>query len=100
MKALYALALSALLCAVCLPAQVEKSLGDQLFAAIDAGHGDEVQSLLRQGVSLKATNKQGKTPLIVATEQGNADIVIELLDGGANIEQTESMGYTPLADAV
>jgi len=100
MKALHVLALSALLCAVCLPAQVEKSLGDQLFAAIDAGHGDEVQSLLRQGVSLKATNKQGKTPLIVATEQGNADIVIELLDGGANIEQTESMGYTPLADVV
>jgi ankyrin repeat protein len=69
MKALHVLALSALLCAVCLPAQVEISLSDQLFAAINAGHGDEVRTLLKQGVNLKTPNKQGKTPLIVATEQ-------------------------------
>jgi hypothetical protein len=100
MKALHVLALSALLCAVCLPAQVENSLSDQLFAAIDAGHGDEVQSLLKQGASLKAQNKQGKTPLIEATDRANQDMVIMLLDDGANIEQTESRGYTPLADAV
>src|SRR5438270_178954 len=72
-----------------------------LIAAIYQGNTSAVDSLIRSGASVNASNKHGTTPLYLASVQGEREIVALLLSAGADPNQ-ESKGEsdgTPLCAA-
>jgi hypothetical protein len=66
------------------PAKIRPWLDPQLIDAAAAGDLDEVRSLLRQGASARATDAQGRTPLLAAAAGTHVDIARVLLRAGAD----------------
>jgi ankyrin repeat protein len=66
-----------------------------------AGKGDTatVQSLLQQGTSIEAKDKNGRTALMWAAEMDEGDTAGLLLGKGANIEAKDNSGDTALIEA-
>ena len=67
-----------------------------LTMASAAGHKPLVETLLRRGGAVGATNSQGAPPLLGAVREGHWDICVVLLGQGALLEQTDDAGRTAL----
>ncbi len=65
-------------------------------SAAAAGDEAKVQSFLRLGIDINATNKYGYTALMWAAGQGRSNIVQSLISRGAVIDKTSSDGSTAL----
>ena len=65
-----------------------------LIAALDAGHVDIVDLLIKFGADCNKSDKYGRTPLCEASEYSNADIVDLLIKGGAAFEKQITDMYT------
>ena len=70
-----------------------------LMLASQTGKVDDMQILLKAGVSLEARDHLGWTALMHAAFQGNAKTMEILLNQGADIEAKDNNGYTALMHA-
>lgn len=75
---------------------------DDLFAAVRAGHQEEVREILkRHSDAVAARDADGATALHYATERGDREIVRILLDAGADINARDArFGATPAGWAI
>ncbi|XVE83397.1 hypothetical protein DITRI_Ditri16bG0085800 [Diplodiscus trichospermus] len=69
------------------------------FAA-QKGHLDIVRTLLSSGVSVKAANRKGLTPLHYAVQGSHLEVIKLLLKKGASLSAKTKAGKTPLDLAV
>lgn len=67
-----------------------------LHDAVSKNDIKEIDSLLKEGADIEATDEYGKTPLFVAVFQNNVELVTFLLEKGANTEAKDKNGNTPL----
>src|SRR5438552_1564696 len=74
----------------------QEQLNKELLSAAKAGQLHQVKALIRKGADLKATNKDGWTPLHYAARYGHLDVVKFLIDKGADVKATNKYGRTPL----
>ena len=65
----------------------------------DLDHGRIVALLVEKGANVKATEKDGYTPLHIAAFRAREDYVGLLLDKGADIQARSRGGFTPLHSA-
>jgi ankyrin repeat protein len=61
------------------------------------GDAEAVQRLLKQGVSVNATEPDGFTALHWAAQRGQTDIANLLIHAGANVNAADHYGVTPLS---
>lgn len=66
-------------------------------AEVDA---QQVQRLLREGVSPDTPDDNGWTPLHFAAQSNAANVALILLDAGATVDSRDAYGNTPLSKAV
>lgn len=76
--------------------QPAKPLGGDLFSAVKAGDLPGVKALLAAGVSPKARDANGMTPLHYAAFRGDVAVGEALLARGADVDAADSVGMTPL----
>ncbi|MBP3546584.1 MAG: ankyrin repeat domain-containing protein [Alphaproteobacteria bacterium] len=62
--------------------------------AIENGHTEIVELLLKNGAEINETDEIGNTALMYAAENGHKEIVKLLLDNGANIKARNEDGDT------
>lgn len=72
----------------------------ELFSAAARGRVSQVESLLRQGVTVDSRTATGRTPLMIAAYFGNERVVRLLLGYGADVNAADNRGVTPLMEAV
>jgi len=85
-------------CAVtCLNEAPER--GRELLDAASSGQGNQVGSLLDEGVPASVTDDTGRTPLHLAAANGHQLTAQVLLDHGADINARDKAGRTPLDEA-
>ncbi len=70
---------------------------DPLFAAACNGDTKVLQRLVKGGKSLKAKDKDGRTPLHFAALGGRLEVAKWLLSQGAELNARDTKGATPLA---
>lgn len=83
------------------PAQKESSDASQIppqqfVRAALKGRRKVVRRAIEQGTDVNATNRQGKTPLMVSAFNGHLEIVRLLLKNGAQVDMTDPQGRTAL----
>ncbi len=79
-------------------AEIERRLGDELIAMVQAGDRVRVDAILRENPRLKSHQAEHvKTPLHFAAEHDRLEIAEQLLAIGADLEAKVSWGMTPLA---
>lgn len=66
------------------------------FAAAGGNDLRMVETLLKEGISPDAKDKQGAPALVRAAEHGAADVVLALLAAGADVNSTDTKGITAL----
>ena len=89
-----------LLAPVTLAQKPEKLSGSELLhQAALRGHTLSIEMLLKLGVEVNATDKQGRTALHDACLKGHVNAARLLLDRGAKINARDKDGATPLHDA-
>lgn len=71
-------------------------LDEQLLAAASDGKLEQVQTLLKKGGKINATDKRGWTSLHLAANYKHTAVVKLLLERGAEVEIQDEFGYTPL----
>eukprot|EP01083_Nonionella_stella_P064614 168610_1 len=79
--------------------ELEDSSADILDDAIQCirhGHNDEIQELLKNGLSSECSDEHGNTLFIIACQNGNKRICKLLLRFGANINAQNDRGNTGL----
>lgn len=69
------------------------SPGDLLIAAAK-GDTAAVRALLKRGVNIESTDKNGRTPLMLAAQHGHAAVVNALLEAGAKADARDNSGLT------
>lgn len=69
---------------------------EQLRAAAMDGYLIRVERLLLDGVSPRAADERGMTPLHLAAKNGHREVVAFLVDHGAAMDQPRQDGVTPL----
>ncbi|PAU81902.1 ankryin [Halovibrio salipaludis] len=74
--------------------------GTALYQAADAGHGETVWYLLRQGADPDRGLEGGITPLMAAAAAGRKRIIDLLVRAGADVNARSDAGETPLSYAV
>ena len=72
---------------------------EMMMAGAQADRLDVVLHLLKRGVDVNATAKDGITALIVAAGAGSKDVIETLLVRGAKVNQADDNGWTPLMEA-
>ena len=81
---------------------IARDLGDTCLH--DAVRGDcskeILQTIMRHGVDVNATNSNNATALMMAVQKGNVEAIHELLHAGANTNIADEYGNTCLHDAV
>ncbi len=55
-----------------------------------------IQQLIKAGANINATDKSGRTILILASENGHLDIIKKLINSGADVNATDEYGWTAL----
>lgn len=81
----------------------QRTLAEELFAAVEKGDAENVGNLIKQGAPLNVKNGRGRTPLFVAAWKNHPDVVTALLttaEGRATANQADRLGHTPLLFAV
>ena len=73
---------------------------EDILAAAENGRNDEVISLLRRGMDINTTDRDGSTLLVIAARTGNYDLTDFLLSNRANALKRNRYGDTPLHLAV
>lgn len=68
---------------------------DDLIEAAGKGSLDEVDRLLRAGVSPNAA-RFNVTPLVAAAEHGHVEVIQRLIDAGADVNLRDQQGMTAL----
>ncbi len=68
----------------------ESALDLPLIAAAARGDLEEVESLLRRGASVRATDARGRTPLVAAAYGNHVDVARVLLVGGGNPDEKDA----------
>eukprot|EP00731_Ephydatia_muelleri_P016928 Em0010g26a len=74
----------------------QKELQVKLRDAAEDGNTDEVIRLLGGGVSVDATDEDGRSPLWTASGNGHYDVVKKLIEAGANINQTDKVSVASM----
>ena len=74
----------------------EERLGVTFRFAVQSGDRGAVESCLKAGGSVRATDKKGRTPLAIAAAEGYAEICRLLLDAGASCHTEDTNGHSPL----
>jgi len=94
-KAIYCIAVSALLCGVV--AQGQRPAADmELFERIREGNTRRVEMLLREGADPNTRDDTGATALMHAAAFAPLETMQVLLDASANVNATSSSGATTL----
>jgi hypothetical protein len=78
---------------------VQPETGQRLLDAAKQGDGSAVQSLLEKGISPKAIDENGRTPLHLAAANGHQATAAMLVRYGAEINALDNIGKTPLDSA-
>jgi hypothetical protein len=65
-----------------------------LLAAAVKGDTARVIALIKAGAGVEATDKNGRTPLMLAAQHGHADTVRALLAAGAKTDARDKSGFT------
>lgn len=73
---------------------------ERLRQAATDGNLNRVETLLGEGVSLRAADERGASPLLMATKNSHRDVVAFLLEKGASVNQPRHDGVTPFLIAV
>lgn len=68
----------------------------KLCEASKLGDLDRVNNLIKQGVNVKAEDKEGNTVLMYACDGGNIGVVEALLDSGADINKSNEDDCAPI----
>jgi ankyrin repeat protein len=71
-------------------------LTNQLYEASESGDLEVVQMILKCGISVNTTNKNGNTPLHVAAKCGHKEVTSWLLKFGANVNAVDNDSKTAL----
>ena len=66
---------------------------EDLLDAARHGKKEQVEALLKQGAPLEATDKDGRTPLMLAAQYGRVSTVQLLLDKGAKPDARDRRGW-------
>ncbi len=70
------------------------------FEAVNTGNVEQVRALINAKVDRHATDKEGRSALMLAAFNGNTDMVKELLEAGPLINAKDKVGSTALMYAV
>src|SRR5438105_4443330 len=68
----------------------------RLFEAIEEGNLPEVLSVLNEGTSANAKNRDGQSALLHATRKRHLPMMDALLARGADANAMDNWGFTPL----
>ena len=79
---------------------IDANGANALLIAVQNGHRDIVQALIRAGANINQPMNNGATALILAAQFGYLDIALLLLKAGAMVDQWGLDGCTPLMSAV
>lgn len=71
-----------------------------LVSAAGSGESLTVHSLLKHGIPINATNREGSTALHYAAGAGESKLVTYLIDQGANVNAVNLYGDSPLENAL
>ena len=74
----------------------EKTMGNSLHSAAEAGDVAEIESLLALGFSIDRRNDEGRTPLMMATKNGKLQAATYLLKQGADPTLQSNKGWNVL----
>src|SRR5579871_6707820 len=66
---------------------------DQVLALAAKGQSAKLKALLDKGAPLEATDRNGRTALMLAAQHGRLDTVKMLLDRGAKADARDKLGY-------
>ena len=77
----------------------EPALNKAMQIAVEEGHAECLQMLLRHGGSPSARNEDGESLLCQAAFYGQIDCLELLLEHGAPMNETDAQGHTPLYHA-
>lgn len=68
--------------------------------AVDKGHVEAAEYLLKSGANVSAATTDGRTALHIAAQHGDVKMMAMLLDHGAAIDKVDGRGWTPLDRAI
>lgn len=71
-----------------------------LLTVAECGFSEAVATLIEAGADLEATDRHGRTPLMLAATKGFTETAKALVDAGAKLEAADRTGLTPLLHAV
>jgi ankyrin repeat protein len=73
-----------------------KYMTNLLYEATESGDLEVVRIILKRGINVNKTNKNGNTPLHVAAKSGHKEVTSLLLKCGANVNRINNNGKKPL----
>ena len=73
----------------------EKELITEFLLAAEQGNADGLKSCLAKNVDINATNRQGRTAIIIASLNKHYDCVSLLIAAGADINKQDQTCFNP-----
>lgn len=93
--------LLAVVMALCLPSLLAAKMSDEAFLELcKKGSVEQVQTAIRNGANVNASNEEGSTPLHEASsDNSNPEVLKALLKAGADVNASDEWDSTPLHEA-